>query len=118
VSVQGPSFGDEHDVFWMSGRYDGWLDFGTAIFTRTDQPGPAANAAFRATRIAARRFALRGAGTARRVWRFGDGTRRVRGRRVTHAYERPGRYRVTSTVSARGGPRDVYVREVRARARP
>ena len=116
VSVQGPSFGNEHDLFWMSGRYDGWLDFGTAIFTRTDRPGPAANAAFKAIRVRARRFAFRGAHAPQRVWRFGDGTGRVRGRRVTHTYERPGRYRVTSAVAARGGPRGVYVREVRARA--
>lgn len=35
VSVRGPSFGRDHDLFWMRGRYDGWLDFGTAIRTRT-----------------------------------------------------------------------------------
>jgi hypothetical protein len=35
VSVDGPSFGKDHDLFWMSGRYDSWLDFGTAIRTRT-----------------------------------------------------------------------------------
>jgi PKD repeat protein len=51
------------------------------------------------------------------VWRFGDGTGRARGRRVTHTYARGGRYRVTSTVSEREGPRDVYIREVRALAR-
>ena len=115
VSARGPSFGAEHDLFWMSGRYTGWLDFGTAIFTRTDQPGPAANAEFRAIRLRARRFAFRGVGAPQRVWRFGDGTGRARGRRVAHTYARPGRYRVTSTVTPRGGPRDVYIREVRAR---
>lgn len=35
VSVRGPSFGRDHDLFWMRGPYNGWLDFGTGIYTRT-----------------------------------------------------------------------------------
>jgi len=113
VSVRGPSFGPEHDLFWMRGPYNGWLDFGTGIHTRTKGPRPRANASFAVRRAGARQFDFRGARAKRRIWHFGDGTRPVSGRAVTHTYPRPGRYRVLST--ARGGRRDVFVREVRAR---
>ena len=115
VSVRGPSFGREHDLFWMSGRYDGWLDFGTAIRTRTKRARPAANASFKARRVGARRFDFRGARADRRVWRFGDGSGPIRGRHVTHTFAQPGRYRITSTARRRGGRRDVFVRELRVR---
>ena len=113
VSARGPSLGKEHDLYWMHGRYNGWLDFGTAIHTRTLQTQRTANATFKVRRTGKRRFDFRGARAKRRVWRFGDGSGPVRGREATHTYERPGRYQVTSV--ARGGTRDVYVRELRAR---
>jgi PKD repeat protein len=97
----------------MRGPYNGWLDFDTAIQTRTKGQGPAADASFEVRRAGEREFTFRGARTERRVWRFGDGSGPARGRKVTHAYELPGRYRVTSV--ARGGRRDVFVRELRAR---
>ena len=115
VSVRGPSFGREHDLFWMRGPYNGWLDFGTAIHTRTKRPQPAANASFKVRRTGDRRFEFRGARAARRAWSFGDGSAPLRGRQVTHAFALPGRYRITSTARRRGGRRDVFVREVRAR---
>ena len=119
VSVQGPSFGNHYDVFWMSGRYTGWLDFGTSIRTRLRRPqGPVPDAAFTIRRRGARTFAFEGAPARRRVWRFGDGTRPVRGRRVTHAYGRRGRYRVLSVAFGRRDARvrrDLFVREARAR---
>ena len=113
VSVRGPSFGREHDLFWMRGPYNGWLDWGTTIQIRTKHRGQVANASFRIVRTGKREFRFRGARAKRRLWRFGDGSRPVRGREVTHTYEVPGRYRVTSV--ARGGRRDVFVRELRAR---
>jgi hypothetical protein len=113
VSARGPSFGKEHDLYWMRGRYNGWLDFGTAIHTRTKRPKHRANASFEIRRADKREFEFRGARADRRVWNFGDGTGPVRGREATHTYELPGRYRVTSV--ARGGRRDVYIRELDAR---
>ena len=110
VSVRGPSFGSEHDLFWMHGRYSTWLDFGTAIQTRTRARRPPANGVFKARRRAPRRFTFKGARAQRRVWHFGDGTGPVSGRRVTHTFARPGRYRVTSTARRHGGRRDVFVR--------
>ncbi len=116
VSVRGPSFGRRYDLFWMHGRYDTWLDFGTSIRTRLGRrPGRVPDARFAARRRAgAGIVAFEGAPARRRVWRFGDGTRAA-GRRVTHAYRRPGRYRVVSTAFGRGGARDVFVRQVRVR---
>jgi hypothetical protein len=38
VSVQGPSFGRNYDLFWMHGRYRTWLDFDTSIRTRLSRP--------------------------------------------------------------------------------
>jgi hypothetical protein len=38
VSVRGPSFGRNYDVFWMHGRYRTWLDFETSIRTRLSGP--------------------------------------------------------------------------------
>ena len=115
VSVRGPSFGKDHDLFWMRGPYNGWLDFGTAIHTRTKRVRPAANASFNARRVGPRRFSFRGARADRRAWRFGDGSLPTHGRRVAHTFVRPGRYRVTSTARRRGARRDVFVREVRIR---
>ena len=103
----------------MHGRYGGWTSFDTAIRTQTRREPPAADATFDVTRRRhgrAGEFRFRGAPAARRVWDFGDGTRRVRGKSVTHAYERPGRYRVISTAVDRAGRRDVYVRELRVPA--
>jgi hypothetical protein len=114
VSAQGPSFGRNYDLFWMRGRYTGWLDFGTSIQARLGRrAGRVPDAAFDARRRGPRRFTFEGAQARRRVWRFGDGSRAT-GRRVRHRYRQPGRYRVASTASA-GGRRDVFVREVRGR---
>ena len=120
VSVQGPSFGRRYDLFWMSGRYTGWLDFGTSIRARLRRPARAVpDASFHARRRARpRAFAFEGAPARARVWRFGDGSGPARGRRVTHAYDRSGRYRVVSTALGprrAGVRRDVFVRELRAR---
>ena len=115
VSVRGPSFGRDHDVFWMNGQYTSWLDFGTGIQTRTARRRPVANASFMAIRIRGQRFAFWGARADRRTWRFGDGTGQVRGRRVKHRFAEPRRYWITSTAKRRGGRRDVFVRELRVR---
>ena len=115
VSVRGPSFGRDHDLFWMHGRYTGWLDFGTSIRTRLRRgSGRPPNAAFSAARGRDRRtFIFRGAVAGRHVWRFGDGNSAiVRGRRITYTYRRKGRYRVVSTAF-RHGRSDVFVRELR-----
>ncbi len=118
VSVQGPSFGRHYDLFWMRGRYTGWLDFGTSIRARLRGravPVPDARFSLR-VRPGSRVVALKGAPARRRVSRFGDGSGRVRGRHVTHRYERAGRYRVVSTAFGEQGAkvrRDVFVRQVR-----
>lgn len=121
VSARGPSFGDHHDLFWMTGRYAGWLDFGTSIETRVRRgarrmPDASFDVVRAATR-SSRRVRFRGVRAAAREWNFGDGTRRVGGRRVGHTYKRPGRYRVSSTARNRAAKRDVFVREIRVRAR-
>lgn len=115
VSARGPYFGREHDLFWMSGRYDSWRDFGTSIQTRTKREARPANAAFGVRRRGPRRFVFKGARAPHRVWRFGDGTGPRRARHVKHTFARPGRYRVSSTARRRGGRRDVFVRQLRAR---
>ena len=118
VSVRGPSFGRTYDLFWMHGRYTGWLDFGTSIRTRLRRgAGPPPNAAFGFSRHRRdrRTFTFRGARGGRHIWRFGDGNSAIaRGRRITHTYRRKGRYRVSSTAFRRGRS-DVFVREVRVR---
>lgn len=117
VSVGGPSFGRTYDLFWMHGRYTGWLDFSTSIQTRLRRgSGRPPNATFSVSRGRDRRtFAFRAAINGRHVWRFGDGNSAIaRGRRISYTYRRRGRYRVVSTAF-RGGRRDVFVREVRVR---
>jgi hypothetical protein len=117
VSVQGPSFGRSYDLFWMRGRYTGWLDFGTSIETRLrGRAGAPPNSAFRLSRHRdPRTFTFTAAVGGRHVWRFGDGSTAVaRGREITHTYRRKGRYRVVATALS-GERRDVYVRELRVR---
>ena len=117
VSARGPSFGRNYDLFWMRGRYTGWLDFGTSIQARLRRrSGRPPNAAFSVSqRRDPRTFRFRAAAPGSHAWRFGDGTAAVAtGRRITHTYLRRGRYRVVSTASKRGR-RDVFVREVRVR---
>src|SRR6185503_20515983 len=117
VSVRGPSFGRTYDLFWMHGRYTGWLDFGTSIRTRLRQPRTdPPNAAFVFSRGHDRRtFVFRAATGGRHVWRFGDGNSAIeRGRRITYTYRSKGRYRVAATAFAHGR-RDVFVRELRVR---
>ena len=114
VSVQGPGFGKSYDLFWMHGRYDTWLDFGTSIRTRLRRrPGLVPNAAFRMARGRGATVTFSGAAAGHRTWRFGDGSVAI-GRRVRHQYREKGRYSVVSTLF-RGGRRDVFVREVRLR---
>ena len=114
VSVRGPGFGKTYDLFWMHGRYDTWLDFGTSIRTRLGRrPGRKPNAAFRVSRGRGPTATFSGAAAGHRTWRFGDGSVAV-GRRVSHRYRTKGRYSVVSTLF-REGRRDVFVREVRVR---
>ena len=117
VSVRGPSFGRTYDLFWMHGRYTGWLDFGTSIRTRLrGSLGRPPNAAFSVSRGRDRRtFVFRGATRGRHVWRFGDGNSAIAdGRRITYTYRHRGRYRVVATAF-RHGRRDVFARELRVR---
>ena len=117
MSVRGPSFGRTYDLFWMHGRYTGWLDFGTSIRTRLRQrAGRPPNAAFSVSRGRDRRtFVFRAATEAGTCGGSAMGTAPIaRGRRITYTYRRKGRYRVVSTAF-RHGRRDVFVREVRVR---
>jgi hypothetical protein len=122
ASVLGPSFGEDHDLFWMSGRYTGWSDYGTSIRTRVpDGAGDPPDSAFRATRSRGLAVRLRARPArsmrVRRRWAFGDGAHAAGPRRrdVTHTYAHRGVYRVVLTVTGRGGRRDVFVREVAVR---
>jgi hypothetical protein len=119
VSATGPSFGENHDLFWMSGHYPGWRDIATAIHTRVPAGWTAPpDAAFRARRAGGgRRVRVEaeqpGAGDLSYRWRFGDGRAAGGGARATHAYRRPGTYAISLTVTDPTGRGDVFVREVK-----